>query len=77
MEVAFECRRHARAAAAEDSGFGRKMNDLLAERLKVDALPSPPPFQLNNLHLRGLAYQLCDECHFFFSEPFNADEEAS
>ncbi|MFD8652324.1 dsDNA nuclease domain-containing protein [Streptomyces mirabilis] len=77
LEMAFACRRHVRAQAAEGSEFGIKMNDLLAERLKVDALPSPPPFQLNNLHLRGLAYQLCDECLFFFSEPFDADEEAS
>ncbi|MER6492913.1 dsDNA nuclease domain-containing protein [Streptomyces griseorubiginosus] len=76
LELAFECRRHARAQAA-DGEFGIRMNDLLAERLKVDALPSPPPFQLSNLHLRGLAYQLCDQCLFFFSEPFDADEEAS
>ncbi|MGX1266815.1 dsDNA nuclease domain-containing protein [Streptomyces phaeoluteigriseus] len=77
LAMAFDCRRHARGQVAEGSEFGIKMNDLLAERLKVDALPSPPPFQLNHLHLRGLAYQLCDECHFFFSEPFDADEEAS
>lgn len=77
LEMAFECRRHARAQVPEGSEFGNKMNDLLAERLKVEALPSPPPFQLNNQHLRGLAYQLCDECLFFFSETFDADEEAS
>ncbi|MGW6218721.1 dsDNA nuclease domain-containing protein [Streptomyces olivaceus] len=77
LEMAFECRRHARAQVAEGSEFGNKMNDLLVERLKVDALPSPPPFLLSNLHLRGLAYQLCDECLFFFSESFNTDEEAS
>ncbi|WP_326698976.1 DUF4297 domain-containing protein [Streptomyces sp. NBC_01754] len=77
LEMAFECRRHARAQASEGSEFGNRMNDLLAEKLKVDALPSPPPFLLNNLHLRGLAYQLCDECLFFFSEPFDTDEEAS
>lgn len=76
LETAFECRRHARAAAADGSAFGVKMNDLLAERLKVDALSTPPPFLLNNMHVRGLAYQLCDECHFYFSEPFDADEEA-
>ncbi|MEW2267069.1 dsDNA nuclease domain-containing protein [Streptomyces sp. NPDC047868] len=77
LEMAFECRRHARAQVPEGSEFGIKMNDLLAERLKVEALPSPPPFQLNNQHLRGLAYQLCDECLFFFSETFDVDEEAS
>jgi hypothetical protein len=77
LEMAFECRRHARAQVPEGSEFGNKMNDLLTERLKVDALPSPPPFQLNNQHLRGLAYQLCDECLFFFSETFDTDEEAS
>ncbi|GAB1331631.1 dsDNA nuclease domain-containing protein [Streptomyces sennicomposti] len=77
LETAFECRRHARAAVADGSAFGVKMNDLLAERLKVDALSTPPPFLLNNMHVRGLAYQLCDECHFYFSEPFDADEEAS
>ncbi|MGW7721035.1 dsDNA nuclease domain-containing protein [Streptomyces chartreusis] len=77
LDMAFDCRRHARAQVADGSDFGIKMNDLLAERLKVDALPSTPPFQLNHLHLRGLAYQLCDECHFFFSEPFDTDEEAS
>ena len=77
LALAFECRSHARGQVAESSAFGGRMNDLLAERLKIDALPSPPPFQLNHLHLRGLAYQLCDECLFFFSEPFDADEEAS
>ncbi|MFJ8697726.1 dsDNA nuclease domain-containing protein [Streptomyces ardesiacus] len=77
LEMAFDCRRHARAQVVEGGEFGIKMNDLLAERLKADALPSPPRIQLSNLHLRGLAYQLCDECHFFFSEPFDADEEAS
>ncbi|MFJ5212288.1 hypothetical protein [Streptomyces nigra] len=77
LEMAFECRRHARAQVPEGSGFGIRMNDLLAAQLKVEALPSPPPFQLNNQHLRGLAYQLCDECLFFFSEPFDTDEEAS
>ncbi|MEV5282954.1 dsDNA nuclease domain-containing protein [Streptomyces sp. SID10815] len=77
LEMVFECRRHARAQVPEGSDFGIKMNDLLAERLRVDTLPSLPPFQLNNQHLRGLAYQLCDDCLFFFSETFNADEEAS
>ncbi|WP_330294173.1 dsDNA nuclease domain-containing protein [Streptomyces griseorubiginosus] len=77
LEIVFECRRHARAQVPEGSEFGNKMNDLLAERLRVDTLPSLPPFQLNNQHLRGLAYQLCDDCLFFFSETFNADEEAS
>ncbi|MEV1008360.1 dsDNA nuclease domain-containing protein [Streptomyces sp. NPDC049881] len=77
LEMAFECRRHARAQLAEGSEFGNRMNDLLAEKLKVDALLSPPPFLLSNLHLRGLAYQLCDECLFFFSDNFDTDEEAS
>ncbi|MEV1176585.1 dsDNA nuclease domain-containing protein [Nonomuraea sp. NPDC049784] len=77
LDTAFKCRSHARTEAADGSAFGTRMNDLIAERLSIDALASPPPFLLNDLHLRGLAYQLCDECHFFFSEPFDTDEEAS
>lgn len=77
LNTAFKCRSHARAEATDGNAFGTRMNDLMAERLTVDTLSSPPPFLLNDLHLRGLAYQLCDECRFFFSEPFDTDEEAS
>ncbi|MDV7091079.1 dsDNA nuclease domain-containing protein [Rhodococcus opacus] len=77
LDTAFKCRRHARSEVNDGSAFGTEMNELLADRLTVDALSSTPPFPLNDLHLRGLAYQLCDECRFYFSEPFDTDEEAS
>jgi hypothetical protein len=77
LDNVFKCRSHARSETSDGGSFGMRMNDLMAQKLTVDALSSPPPFLISNLHLRGLAYQLCDECRFFFSEPFNTDEEAS
>lgn len=77
LDVVFKCRSHARNEASEGAAYGRRMNDLLAERLTAGALNSSPPFRLNDLQLRGLAYQLCDECLFFFSEPFDAGQGAA
>ncbi len=77
LNTTFKCRKHARAKHPDGSAYGAQMNELMAEDLTVDALSSSPPFPLNDLHLRGLAYQLCDECRFYFSEPFDTDEEPS
>ena len=77
LDTVFKCRSHARGETVEGDSFGVRMNDLIVQQLTVDALSAPPPFSLNNLHLRGLAYQLCDDCHYFFSEPFDADGQAS
>jgi hypothetical protein len=77
LEIVFSCRSHAQSQVIDGSAFGTQMNGLIKERLKVDTLPESPPFKINNFHLRGLAYQLCDECRFFFSAPFDAAEEAS
>lgn len=77
LAVVFDCRRHARANSSDSDAPGIPVNDLLTQRLAVEMLSTPPPFALNKLHLQGLAYQLCDECLFFFSEPFDVDEEAS
>lgn len=77
LEVVFECKRHARSQIQDGSAYGSMMNDLIAQRLKVDGLSTPPPFLVKDQHLLGLAYQLCDECLFYFSENFDADGEAS
>ncbi|MER6602718.1 dsDNA nuclease domain-containing protein [Streptomyces parvus] len=77
LEVVFECKRHARSQTQDGSAYGSTMNDLLTQRLKVGGLSTPPPFLVKNQHLLGLAYQLCDECLFYFSENFDADGEAS
>ena len=77
LDTAFKCRKHARAKINDGSAYGAQMNELIIEHLTVDALTSLPPFPLNDLHLRGLAYQLCDDCRFYFSEPFDTDEEPS
>lgn len=77
LDTAFRCRNDAQAQTTNSGAFGPRMNGLIAERLTVGSLPSPPPFNLNDLHLRGLAYQLCDECRFYFSDPFDAREDAA
>ncbi|QPP05199.1 DUF4297 domain-containing protein [Streptomyces bathyalis] len=77
LAVVFDCRRHARGNSSSGNASGVVVNDLLAQRLTVEMLTTPAPFALGKLHLQGLAYQLCDECLFYFSEPFDADGEAS
>jgi len=77
LEIVFECKRHARSQTQDGSAYGGTMNDLLAQRLKVEGLSTTPPFLVKNQHLLGLAYELCDECLFYFSESFDADGEVS
>lgn len=78
LEVAdtvFECRGIAQEQAAPGVAYGRRMNRLLGQQLTPEAMSTTPPFKVNRQHLRGLAYQLADECHFYFSEPFDASAE--
>lgn len=76
LDVVFRCRGQARERTP-DAEFGALMNQMMAERLTANSLAAPSPFPLNDLHLRGLAYQLAEECRFFFSEPFELDGRAS
>ncbi|MET8514376.1 dsDNA nuclease domain-containing protein [Streptomyces sp. NPDC005077] len=78
VDTVFECREHAQNATVEGNPYGVSMNRLIRERLTPEEMSAMLPFKINKMHLRGLAYQLCDECEFYFSEPFDvADEEAS
>ncbi|GJF30253.1 hypothetical protein KNE206_29530 [Kitasatospora sp. NE20-6] len=80
LEVAdtvFECRGSAEEEAAPGAAYGRRMNQLLAQQLTPEAMSARPPFKVNKLHLRGLAYQLADDCLFYFSEPFDASAEGA
>jgi hypothetical protein len=78
VDTVFECRAHAQSEASEGDSYGERMNQLLRRRLTPEAMNGPLPFKVNRLHLQGLAYQLCDECRFYFSVPFDASaEEAS
>ncbi|UGQ14867.1 DUF4297 domain-containing protein [Yinghuangia sp. ASG 101] len=76
LDVVFRCRDQAQERVVGDD-FGPVMHRLMAERLTSDGLAVPLPFPVNDLHLRGLAYQLAEECRFFLSEPFELDGEAS
>jgi Cap4 dsDNA endonuclease len=49
--------------------YGPEMNRRLAAALKPDALGRRPAVALDPLHLLGLAYELCDECQIWFSDP--------
>ncbi|MFJ5265602.1 dsDNA nuclease domain-containing protein [Streptomyces sp. NPDC088387] len=76
--TAFECREHAQNATGEGRPYGARMNRLLTQQLTPEQMSAALPFKINKMHLRGLAYQLCDECEFYFSEWFDvAGEEAS
>ena len=52
-----------------DQPYGAAMNTRLAEALRPDALGRRLPMALDPLHLLGLAYELCDECQIWFSDP--------
>lgn len=76
--TAFECREHAQNVTGEGRPYGARMNRLLTQQLTPEQMSAILPFKINKMHLRGLAYQLCDECEFYFSEWFDvAGEEAS
>jgi len=49
--------------------YGPEMNRRLAMALKPDALGRRPAVALDPLHLLGLAYELCDDCQIWFSDP--------
>lgn len=51
------------------------MNRLLRQRLTPEAMLATLPFKINAKHLRGLAYQLCDDCDYYFSDVFDVSEE--
>lgn len=56
--------------------YGPKMNRCLAAALKPDTLGRRPAVSLDPLHLLGLAYELCDECQIWFSDPQLVNEGA-
>lgn len=76
-DAAFECRGRAEQETAPGAAYGRRMNQLLIQYLTPETVAATPPFKVNKQHLRGLAYQLADECHFYFSEPFDASAEGA
>lgn len=78
VDTVFDCRAHAQSEVIDGAAYGQRMNQLIRQRLTPDGVDASLPFKINKLHLRGLAYQLCDECHFYFSAPFDVSaEEAS
>ncbi|WP_424921725.1 dsDNA nuclease domain-containing protein [Streptomyces sp. wa1] len=78
LDTAFDCRADAQSETAEGNPYGARMNRLLRQRLTPEAMSATLPFKINGKHLRGLAYQLCDDCDYYFSDVFTiSDEEAS
>ncbi|MEU4041204.1 dsDNA nuclease domain-containing protein [Streptomyces antibioticus] len=75
LDTAFDCRADAQSEAAEGSPYGARMNRLLRQRLTPEAMLATLPFKINAKHLRGLAYQLCDDCDYYFSDVFDVSEE--
>ncbi|MFF8837293.1 dsDNA nuclease domain-containing protein [Streptomyces sp. NPDC015130] len=75
LDIVFACREQAEEEAPGSAPYGRRMNQLMARHLTPDALGTGLPFPVNGRHLRGLAYQLCDDCDFYFSEVFDPSEE--
>lgn len=57
---------------AERSGnhWGSELHRALKDKLRPENLHDRLTLSLNPKHLRGLAYDLCDRCEFWFSEPF-------
>ncbi|MEV5255915.1 dsDNA nuclease domain-containing protein [Streptomyces werraensis] len=78
VDTVFDCRAHAQSEVIDGGAYGQRMNQLIRQRLTPEVIDTTLPFKINKLHLRGLAYQLCDECHFYFSAPFDVSSgEAS
>lgn len=75
LDTAFDCRAEAQEQAAEDAPYGARMNRLLRQRLTPEEVAATLPFRINGKHLRGLAYQLCDDCDYYFSDVFDVSEE--
>ncbi|WAL74683.1 dsDNA nuclease domain-containing protein [Kitasatospora sp. YST-16] len=75
VDAAFASRDQAENEALDGAPYGRRMNQLLTQRLLPENLSSSLAFPVNGQHLRGLAYELCDQCDFYFSEPFDTSEE--
>ena len=75
VDTAFACREQAENEAVDDAPYGRRMNQLISQQLTPENLSTALPFPVNGQHLRGLAYELCDNCDFYFSEPFDTSEE--
>ncbi|WP_380282486.1 dsDNA nuclease domain-containing protein [Kitasatospora purpeofusca] len=75
VDAAFASRDQAESEAADGAPYGRRMNQLLTQYLVPANLSTALPFRANGQHLRGLAYELCDRCDFYFSEPFDTSEE--
>jgi hypothetical protein len=71
VDTVFDCRAHAQSEVIDRAAYGQRMNQLIRQRLTPEVIDTTLPFKINKLHLRGLAYQLCDECHFYFSAPFD------
>lgn len=49
--------------------YGVAMNRRLSDVLRPNALGRSLPIVLDPLHILGLAYELCDECQIWFSDP--------
>lgn len=78
VDTVFECRGQADNEVADGRPYGRRMNQLITQRLTPENISATLPFPANSQHLRGLAYQICDDCDFYFSDPFTASaDEAS
>ncbi|GAA1312588.1 hypothetical protein Psi02_77130 [Planotetraspora silvatica] len=63
----------AEAETRPAESYGVEMNRLLATLLHPEKLGRQFPMRLDPLHLLGLAYELCDECLIWFSEPFELE----
>lgn len=77
LDIAFACRTKAKSETPEGRKFGELMNRLCRDQLRVSELLHTPPFAINDLHLRGLLYQLADECLVYFSENFDITTEGN
>ncbi|WP_407836244.1 dsDNA nuclease domain-containing protein [Streptomyces sp. DSM 116496] len=75
LDTVFACREQAEEETSDGSAYGRRMNQLMTRLLTPDLPGAGLPFPVNGRHLRGLAYQLCDDCDFYFSDVFDPSEE--
>ncbi|MFD9288433.1 dsDNA nuclease domain-containing protein [Streptomyces sp. NPDC060030] len=77
LDTVFVCREQAEGELSDGAPYGLRMNQLMTRHLTPDALGGGLTIPVNGQHLRGLAYQLCDDCDFYFSDWFDlSDEEA-
>ncbi len=71
IDAAAEAEIAAMASPDLDGSWGRRMHQILRERLTNDPVPAPPFVPKQRELLEGFVYELTDKCHIWWSDRFD------